>query len=108
MRLRFEKCLNSRVFKDPLQKINEKNLILDKFIKSLENSILKKVKDYKLIFAKNTTKLDGLSPLKTLSRGYSITTSKTTNKVVKSSKDVKSGDELEIKVEDGKINATVN
>ena len=108
MRLRFEKCMNSRVFKEPLREINEKTLILDKFIKSLENSGLKKLKDCKLVMAKNTSKLDGLSPLKTLSRGYSIATSKVTNKSIRSINDVKACDELEIRVEDGKIDAIVS
>ena len=108
MRLRFEKVMNSRVYKEPLQKINERSFVLDKYIKSLENSGLKILKNNKFIFEKNITKLDSLSPLKTLTRGYSITTSKNTKKVIKSSKDVKSGDELEIRVEDGKINAVVN
>ena len=90
MRLRYEKLINSRVYKEPLQKINEKSLILDKYLKSLENSSLKKLKDCKIDITKNIAKLDALSPLKTLSRGYSITLLKNENKTIKSSKDVKS------------------
>ena len=107
MRLRFEKCMNSRVYKEPLQKINERYLLVDKYIKLLENSSIKKLKDCKLVMAKNASKLDALSPLKTLSRGYSITILKENDKIIKSVKDVKSGDLLEIRVEDGKIEASV-
>ena len=89
MRLRFEKCMNSRVYKEPLQKINEQYLLIDRYVKILENASIKKIKDCKLIMAKNVSKLDALSPLKTLTRGYSITNLKENNNVIKSVKDVK-------------------
>ena len=108
MRLRYEKCMNSKVYKDPLQKINEKYLLIDKYVKSLENSATKKIKDCKLIMAQNATKLDALSPLKTLSRGYSITKLKKNNKIITDTNEVKSGDEIEIRVKNGEIGATIN
>jgi exodeoxyribonuclease VII large subunit len=98
MRLRYEKCMNSNCFKEPLQKINERYLLIDKYLKSLENSEIKRLKDCKLEMVKNISKLDVLSPLKTLTRGYSITTLKSTNKVIKDADDVKSGDEIEVRV----------
>ena len=107
MRLRFEKCMNSRVYKEPFQKINEKSLLLDKYFKSLENFGNKKINDSKFILENRIAKLDALSPLKTLTRGYSITTLKSDNKVIKSINDVKNGDEIEVRVKDGKINAMV-
>ena len=107
MRLRFEKCMNSRVYKEPFQKINEKSLLLDKYFKSLENFGNKKINDSKFILENRIAKLDALSPLKTLTRGYSITSLKDDNKVVKSINDVKNGDEIEVRVKDGKFNAIV-
>ncbi|AGH96521.1 exodeoxyribonuclease VII large subunit [Pseudobdellovibrio exovorus] len=53
----------------------------------------------------NMGKLDSLSPLAVVDRGYSITTTGT--KVVKSVKDIKKNDEIEIKVTDGVITAEV-
>ncbi len=107
MRLRYEKCMNSKVYKDPLQKVNENYLILDKYIKSLENIMVKKLKDCRLNFEKEISKLDALSPLKTLSRGYSLTTLAKTNKIIKSYKEVKSGDGLKIRFSDGAVEAIV-
>lgn len=107
MRLRFEKCMNSRVYKEPFQKINEKSLLLDKYFKSLENFGNKKINDSKFILENRIAKLDALSPLKTLTRGYSITSLKDDNKVIKSINDVKNGDEIEVRVKDGKFNAIV-
>ncbi|OFZ28700.1 MAG: exodeoxyribonuclease VII large subunit [Bdellovibrionales bacterium RIFCSPHIGHO2_01_FULL_40_29] len=49
--------------------------------------------------------LDSLSPLKVVDRGFSITQKE--NRIVKSVKDVKAGDEIKIRVTDGFIDATV-
>lgn len=107
MRLRYEKCMNSSVYREPLQKINEKYLLIDRCLKSLENSEIKRLKDYKLQMAQNISKLDALSPLKTLTRGYSITTLKNSNKIIRNVKDVKSGDNIEIRIQDGVLDATL-
>lgn len=107
MRLRFEKCMNSRVYKEPLQKINENYLLIDKYVKLLENLETKKIKDCKLEFTKKAVKLDSLSPLKTLSRGYSLVSLKDNKKIIKSTKDVKTGDELEIRLNDGIVDSVV-
>ena len=107
MRLRYEKCMNSRVYQNPLQKINDGYLLIDKYLKILENASIKKIKDCKLVMAKNVSKLDALSPLKTLTRGYSIASLKESHKVIKSVKDVKNGDIVEVRVEDGKFETIV-
>ena len=39
MKLRYEKCMQSRVFTDPLRNINDNYLKIDAFVKRLENSI---------------------------------------------------------------------
>ena len=51
------------------------------------------------------TKLDTLSPLKTLTRGYSIV--QKDNKVVSSVKQVESDEEIDIRLSDGDIKAIV-
>ena len=105
MRLRYEKCMNSKVYKDPVSKINEKYLLVDKYVKSLENSSVKKIKDCKLEMATKISKLDALSPLKTLSRGYSLTSKN--NKIVKSVKELSSGEKIDVRFSDGIIGAVV-
>lgn len=52
------------------------------------------------------SKLDALSPLKTLTRGYSVVENKE-RKVIKSVKDVKKDDKLNLTLVDGKINVIV-
>ena len=72
MKLRYEKCMNSRVFKEPLQKINEKYILIDMKVKTMQNSISNIYNSKKTNMIKHIAKLDALSPLKTLTRGYSI------------------------------------
>ena len=105
MRLRYEKCMNSRVFKEPLQKINEKYMLIDMKVKSIQNSILSIYKDKKTNMVKQIAKLDGLSPLKTLTRGYSIV--EANGKIIKSANDVKKDDEVDIRLIDGKAKARI-
>lgn len=105
MRLRYEKCMNSRVFMDPLAKINDNYMAVEMYMKVLENETVKKVKDSKICAAKLITKLDTLSPLKTLTRGYCIT--ETDGKVITKAKDLKSNMEIELNYQDGKAKAKV-
>ena len=105
MRLRYEKCMNSRVFKDPLQKVNENYMLIDRFVKNMQNSIVTKYKDKKLEAIKLYSKLDALSPLKTLARGYSITEKEGKN--VHKVSELKQGDRLTLRFEDGKVDAEV-
>ena len=105
MRLRYEKCMTSRVFKDPLKNINDNYLRIDNYIKSLVNSIRMKQKDSSSKYIELVTKLDTLSPLKTLTRGYSLT--EMNGKIIKSSKSLKQEDEIDIKFYDGTRKAKV-
>ena len=106
MRLRYEKCMASRVFKEPLQKINERFITIDMKVKQMQNSITSKVKDDKTRMVELITKLDTLSPLKTLARGYSLATDKT-GAIIKSVKDVHKDDELVLRLQDGNANIKV-
>ena len=105
MNLRYEKCMSSSVFKEPLRKINDNYIILDNCIKQIENSIKVKHEKEKTKYIELIAKLDALSPLKTLYRGYSIT--EKNNKVIKSKEELKANDLIEIRFVDGKKEAIV-
>ncbi len=105
MKLRYEKCMNSRVFKDPLQKINEKYMLIDMKVKTIQNSVINTYNAKKTNLVKNMTKLDALSPLKTLTRGYSIV--ELEGKVVKSVNQLKKDDEINLRLIDGKARAKI-
>lgn len=106
MRLRYEKCMASRVFREPLQKINERYISIDMLIKQIQNSINNKIKDDKTKMIELITKLDTLSPLKTLTRGYCLATTNN-GKIIKSVKKLKKDDELVLRFNDGNTNVKV-
>ena len=103
MRMRYEKAMSSRVFTDPMKQINEKYILVDMKTKEIENNILNKLKESKNKATNIITKLDALSPLKTLARGYSIT--EYNGKILKSVKQIKTNDEIKIRLNDGNITA---
>jgi len=105
MKLQYQKCMASKVFVDPLQKINENYLKVDMSIRKLEGVIRNITNKKKTEAIELITKLDTLSPLKTLTRGYSITESN--NKIVKSVKELNFGDEISLRFVDGKVNCQV-
>ena len=105
MKLKFEKIMKSRVFTDHTRKIIDNSIILDDYIKRLEKAITETQKHKKNKYNELIAKLDALSPLKTLIRGYSIVEKE--GKIIKSAKQVNKLDEISIKFIDGKIQAKV-
>ena len=105
MKLRYEKCMTRRVFKEPLQKINEKSISLDMLVKSIQNSINNRITKSKADAVKLIAKLDALSPLKTLTRGYSI--AEKDGRVVSKLDDANLNDVLELRLIDGKLKTKV-
>lgn len=105
MRLKLEKCMNSRVYKNPYQKVNECYVTIDRLSKNIEIAMDKKIKLLKMKFSNEVTRLDTLSPLKTLSRGYCI--AENNNKVITKSVDLQKGMEIELKFQDGNSKAKI-
>lgn len=105
MKLRYEKCMKSSAFANPMQKINENYMLLDKQIKRMENTVQLALKEKKTYMIEWITKLDALSPLKTLTRGYCVVNSN--GKMVKSIKNLKMGDKIKLRFIDGEKQAQI-
>mgnify|MGYP004575419199 CR=1 FL=1 len=105
LKLRYEKCMSSSVFKDPTRKINENYIKIDTYIKQLENLVNKSKEKNRNKYTELVAKLDTLSPLKTLLRGYSIV--EKDDKIIKSVKELKTNDNIIIKLNDGKKSAKI-
>ena len=105
MRLRYEKIMASRVFTDSTRNINEKYLYIDNKTRQLENAIQKKFKESQNKTINFITKLDALSPLKTLTRGYSVV--EFNGKIIKSVNEIKKNDAVSIRLEDGHLGAKI-
>ena len=105
VKLKYEKIMNSKVFKEPLLRIQDEYIKLDNNIKIIYDRIIDKYKESNNTFINIISKLDSLSPLKTLSRGYSIVEKE--DKIIKSKNDLKIGDIIKITLADGNIKAQV-
>jgi len=105
MRMRYEKCMTRRVFKEPMQMIEEKYLWIDMRKKRIQNSVLQRFQIKKGKALEQIAKLDALSPLKTLTRGYSITT--LGDKVITKASDLKKDDEITLRFIEGETKAKV-
>lgn len=105
MKLKLEKCMNSTVYNHPFQRLNNYYLHVDQLSKQIENFTNKRIKEIKLKFSNEVTKLDTLSPLKTLSRGYCIV--EVNNQIVSRAEKLQSDMEIDLKFQDGEIKAKV-
>ena len=105
MRLRYEKCMKSRAFTDPMRKIRDMDVTLDSYVQRLENRIKNIQKDNKTKYIELVSKLDALSPLKTLTRGYTLTEKE--GKIVKSVEELKENDKVKLRFFDGEKSAEI-
>ena len=105
LKLKYNNIMKSKVFLDPLRVINDNYLRLDNNVKEITNIIKLKQKDSEKKFGLIVSKLDALSPLKTLSRGYAIIEKE--NNIVKSYNDLKDGDIVKLILTDGKKDAKI-
>lgn len=90
----------------PKDRIDEYSLRVDAITRSMENSLKMKTMSLRRRFAAQAAKLDALSPLQTLSRGYAIPT-REDGTVIRSVGEVKSGDEFTLRLKDGSKDCVV-
>lgn len=105
MKLRFEKVMKSRIFTDPMRKVMDNSIILDDYMKRLENAMKEIKTEKKNKYIELVTKLDSISPLKTLIRGYSLT--EKDGQIIKRASQIDKGDIITIKFSDGEKNAEI-
>ena len=105
MRLRYEKCIKSRVFTDPLRKHHDLSVLLDSNVQRLVTKIKNIKKDNQTAYIELVTKLDALSPLKTLTRGYTLT--EKDGKIIKSATELQQNDKVKLKFVDGEKIAVI-
>ncbi len=101
-----EKIKASKLEKVPYDMINKNRMAIDKIITLSKNVVAMKIEKYKSICEKNIAKIDALSPLKTLIRGYSVVKNED-GMIIKSKLDVNKDDNLNITFKDGNIDVIV-
>lgn len=101
-----ERLKAAKLEKVPLDKINRYRMTIDSIMSKTEANLRYKIEKYRTRCIKGITKIDTLSPLKTITRGYSVTENMD-GKVIRKTSDVKPSDEIKITLSDGKISAIV-
>ena len=102
---RYEKNANAKALKNPDDIIKNRQIKLDVLNEKIKGIYLKRLSAEKEKFAELAAKLDALSPLKILSRGYSVT--KKDGHIINSISQVNSNDKIEVVLSDGNIKCTV-
>ena len=95
-----------RALTQPSAYIDDKRMTLMSLTKDLENAVNYKLTYEKQKFARLSSVLEAVSPLKVISKGYSAVF-KDGGKLVKSVDDLNEGDDVSFKLTDGSINAKV-
>lgn len=95
----------SKLEKIPYDIINKYRMQIDKDIMISKNAIDMKIEKYRSICIKNIAKLDALSPLKTLTRGYCL--AQQDGNLINSSKMLKKDDKITLRFNDGTKEAQV-
>lgn len=99
------KIKDSYVLRNPLAIYEVKFQLISNFMESLSNSINNKIKVLENELRLNVSKLQLLNPLNILEKGYSVVS--LDHKIIKDYNDLKSDDEVTIKLFKGKFKAKV-
>ena len=95
------------VLKNPVAVFNIRRMTADKLTMRLESSFIRTVNQSKESFVRNISKLDALSPLKILKRGYSMTKDEK-GKPLTSVKKLKVGSKINLDMQDGSLACSVD
>jgi exodeoxyribonuclease VII large subunit len=102
-RKRLEGIEKSIIFRKPMEKINQHRQAVDELKRKMHAEISHRVTLHKKSLQVLIGKLNTLSPLAVLSRGYSICSKLPEEKVVRSVEDIELGDALRILLKDGEV-----
>lgn len=103
---RLEHLSKSKVLSSPLEIVHNRNMKLDMLTARMKTAYLSILSDKQRKFASLNAKLDALSPLKILSRGYSI--AEKDNAVIKSVNSVNVDDIITVRLFDGKLECVIS
>lgn len=104
-RERLNRVGNSRVLQDPMWLIEERRMWLDRGREQLSGALRHRAAQERARFAAAAGKLDALSPLKVLGRGYAIPQKGKT--VITSVNGLKARDEFTLRLQDGAVDCQV-
>ena len=101
-----DRAARCRALQDPMNYVDDKRMVLDYQREKLAAGLNAALNRERQRFGQLASKLDALSPLKVLGRGYAIPR-KADGGVIRSVADVAPGDPLKLRVADGEISCQV-
>ena len=104
---RIESIAAKRVMTNPLNYVDDKRQTLDIIQDRLISAYCSKISRFKEKYVEKAAKLDAMSPLKVLGRGYALATD-SSGRVIRKTSDIESGEKIDIRVQDGTIKCTVD
>ena len=106
-RMRLDNLKRNRVFRQPLEMVDRRRMDCDRSAQALFKAMQLRVGQSERHFSILAGKLDALSPLKVLARGYSVATMADTGRVLQSTALVNPGDRVDVWLSDGVLNCDV-
>ena len=106
LRERLDSCASRRVLLDPMTLVDNRRMELDRSRERLAAAEEKILAGKRQRFVAATAKLDAMSPLKVLTRGYAITHDEKGNSI-RSAGQLHSGDKITLRLSDGSANCLV-
>jgi len=106
-RLLLKRLGESAAFQQPYNKIYQERMMLDVQKKYMHKALSALDSNYRNKLSLLAARLDTLSPLKSLARGYSIVRSQKDGSLIKSVHALRQGDRIEVCLTDGRLDCTV-
>ena len=106
LRERLDACMQRRVLTDPMTLVDNRRMELDRSRERLASAEEKILAVKRRCFVASTAKLEAMSPLKVLTRGYVIADNEKGN-TIRSAEQLHSGDKITLRLSDGRANCLV-
>jgi exodeoxyribonuclease VII large subunit len=106
-RMRLSRSLASSAFQRPLDAVERRRMRLDQVARGMAAALSKRCSSERGRHAAMAGKLDALSPLKVLARGYGLVTDPRTGRPMTSSAMVRAGDFVDVSLKDGILDCEV-
>lgn len=106
LRERLDVCAQRRVLTDPMTLVDNRRMELDRSRERLASAEEKILAVKRQRFVASTAKLEAMSPLKVLTRGYAIADDEKGN-AIRSAGQLHSGDRITLRLSDGRANCLV-
>lgn len=107
-RERLEALAQRRVLRQPLERIRDQERRLDEVVERLLRATRQRVTQGQAVVEATAARLDALSPLQVLGRGYSLTRTAEGRHVIRRAAEVTPGERIEVLLAEGRLIGTVD